>query len=418
MLENITIENRWKVGPEIGRGGQGIVFEAARIADGKKFAIKAESKNIRVPKLLKEYSVYKYLSQHFNSSDEYGIPKVFDVVCMEDWNIMVFELMGPSIQHLYNFQKKEFSMKTVFLLAQHLLISLENLHNCGVIHRDIKPENICMGRGGKVGVVHLIDFGFAIRFQDKAGNHIPQESDRPFVGTTRYASLNAHLGLRLSRRDDLESLAYTLMYLYSGRLPWQGLKASSVAESRKLVLEKKSANVQEICRDFPTVFKTFLQCIRDLSYDEDPDYDKLRNIFEVEGKSMGFEDDGYFDWFCTPSAEYSSNATEFFDKRYNEIMKWKANDSTLPHRIEPQPTSKEIKKSRVSDDQESYKKHWWTNTKSYVSSRIFSAASVSAKPEKPTENKENEFQEATSTNRRKGRVKRAVKNVFSRFGKK
>lgn len=145
------------------------------------------------------------------------------------YNVMVTDLLGPNLEDLYNYCKRKFSLKTVLQLADQMLGRVEYIHNKCFIHRDIKPDNFLMGIGARrVNTVFLIDYGLAKKYRDmRTRTHIPYREGKSLTGTARYASVNAHLGIEQSRRDDLESLGYVLVYLAKGSLPWQGLKAAN-----------------------------------------------------------------------------------------------------------------------------------------------------------------------------------------------
>ena len=129
--------------------------------------------------------------------------------------------MGPTIEDLFNFCGRKFSLKTCLMLFMQILERLEFMHHKGIIHRDIKPDNFLIGIGKKQHYVYVIDFGLAKRFRDpKTGEHIPYRDGKNLTGTARYASVNTHLGIEQARRDDLESLGYVLLYFIKGQLPW------------------------------------------------------------------------------------------------------------------------------------------------------------------------------------------------------
>lgn len=145
----------------------------------------------------------------------------------------------------------------------------------------------------------MIDFGLAKKYRDKRVKHIRfrQMENREITGTTRYASVNAHKGMELSRRDDLESIGYVLLYFCKGSLPWQGLQARNDQERYKLITEKKlSISVERLCRELPDEFKDYLNYCKGLQFDEEPDYEFLRGLFKQLALKMEIEYDGVFDW--------------------------------------------------------------------------------------------------------------------------
>jgi casein kinase 1 len=169
------------------------------------------------------------------------------------------------------------------------LSRVEFVHSKSFIHRDIKPDNFLMGLGKRANQVHIIDFGLAKKYRDpKTHIHIPYRENKNLTGTARYASINTHLGIEQSRRDDIESLGYVMMYFLRGSLPWQGLKAATKKQKYEKISEKKMVTAIEIlCRGFPSEFVTYFQYCRSLRFDDKPDYSylrkQLRDLFTREG---------------------------------------------------------------------------------------------------------------------------------------
>ena len=128
----------------------------------------------------------------------------------------------------------------------------------------------------------MIDFGLAKRYRDPStGDHIPYREGKNLTGTARYASLYTHLGMEQSRRDDMESLGFVLMYFLRGTLPWQGLKAKDKEERYKAIKEKKSkTSIDTLCYGYPNEFAVYLYDSRALRFDEKPDYGRSRKMFK------------------------------------------------------------------------------------------------------------------------------------------
>jgi len=211
---------------------------------------------------------------------------------------MVLDLLGPSLEDLFNFCNRKLSLKTVLLLADQCISRIEYVHAKSFIHRDIKPENFLMGIGKRGNQVNVIDFGLAKKYRDpKTHSHIPYRENKNLTGTARYASINTHLGVEQSRRDDMESLGYLMLYFCRGSLPWQGLKAATKKQKYDRIMEKKMTTPTEVlCRGFPNEFAIYLNYTRSLRFDDKPDYSYLRKIFRDLFVRESFQYDYVFDW--------------------------------------------------------------------------------------------------------------------------
>ena len=170
-----------------------------------------------------------------------------------DYNVMVVDLLGKSLEDLFNDCGRRFNLKTVLILADQLICRMEIIHTKCYIHRDIKPDNFLMGRGTKRHMAFVIDFGLSKLFRDpRTLKHVPYKEGKNLTGTARYASINTHMGIEQSRRDDLESLGYVFMYFLRGSLPWQGLKGNTKKQKYDKILEKKIAtSIEVLCKNFP-----------------------------------------------------------------------------------------------------------------------------------------------------------------------
>ncbi|KAA8523267.1 hypothetical protein F0562_009690 [Nyssa sinensis] len=155
-----------------------------------------------------------------------------------------------------------------------------------------------MGLGRRANQVYIIDFGLAKKYRDTSTHqHIPYRENKNLTGTARYASMNTHLGIEQSRRDDLESLGYVLMYFLKGSLPWQGLKAGTKKQKYEKISERKvSTSIEALCRGYPTEFASYFHYCRSLRFDDKPDYAYLKRIFRDLFIREGFQFDYVFDW--------------------------------------------------------------------------------------------------------------------------
>jgi serine/threonine protein kinase len=288
----LRVRNKYRLGRKIGSGSFGDIYLGTNITTGEEIAIKLESIKTKHPQLHIESRFYKSMN------GTVGIPSIKWCGTEGDYNVMVMELLGPSLEDLFNFCNRRFTLKTVLLLADQLISRIESIHTRSVIHRDIKPDNFLMGLGRKGNLVYTIDFGLAKKYRDhRTHEHIPYKENKNLTGTARYASINTHMGKEQSRRDDLESLGYVLMYFNRGSLPWQGLKAATKRQKYERICEKKiSTSIEELCRGFPSEFATYFNYCRCLGFEEKPDYGYLRQLFRNLFHRQEFTYDYVFDW--------------------------------------------------------------------------------------------------------------------------
>jgi len=355
--DEIDMWKNIKVVRQIGKGTTGKIYRCIDLNYNIPVAIKVENIVQNKSHLYDEYKMYKYLS----SVD--GIPRVYDFKSSETNQIMVMELLGPSVDSMFRYCGKQFSMKTICMLAKRMILLLESVHKKGVVYRDIKPENFVVGnvitlkdediedngndsssteinssippkanprqndykkRKGKIynslspnfidsyldldtlpaqehplNQIYLLDFGLSEFFIDRNTRTHVQNRLRPPCGTPRYMSIRTHQFRQQSRRDDLESLGYLLLYfLKKGNLPWQGITATDVKSMIYRIWDKKETiPLEKLFKDCPEQFITYMNYTRNLNFTEKPDYKYLIGLFDEILESINEVDDGIFDWY-------------------------------------------------------------------------------------------------------------------------
>lgn len=262
---------------KIGSGSFGEIYICNHLTTLQKFAVKIETLAPLSKRsiLFHEMKVIKYLQGGI------GIPKLIDYVSIKNRNYLIMELLGINLAELFLRCNKHFSLSTLKYLAVNMLNKIEYLHLKYLVHRDIKPENFTLGgEQKKQNEIYLIDFGLSKKFVDKNLNHISMEEGKVLIGTARYASINTHLGYQQSRRDDLESLIYVILFFLRGNLPWQQLKVKSKQEKYQKILEIKIGIADDVIdEENPNDIINILKYVRNLQFDEKPDYKYLRNKF-------------------------------------------------------------------------------------------------------------------------------------------
>ena len=275
----------------IGKGAFGEILLSFSMRDNMEVAVKKEVKKIgKVPQLRTEAKIYQSLlsiqpqdisgSKALSQEEIQGVPKFYGMGEIVDYYYLIIEFLGPNLVELLNYCKtKKFTISTVCLIAMQVINRIENIHKHNFIHRDIKPENFLIGSHQKSNIIYLIDFGLSKRYKNpKNHQHIPYREGRPLTGTARYVSISTHLGIEQSRRDDLESIGYVLVFFLKGTLPWQGLKNGGDKYQR--IMEKKlQIPTEMLCHGLPEEFALFINYSKSLRFEDRPDYDYIRGLF-------------------------------------------------------------------------------------------------------------------------------------------
>ncbi|KAI0043025.1 kinase-like protein [Auriscalpium vulgare] len=320
MDPTFTFGGKYRLEEELAIGGCGTVFYGVHTVAGKEVAIKLEPLPPAHPRqphrspLQHESKIYKSLA------GGPGVPWMIWSGRQGDYNVMVVDLMGPSLEDLFKMCNRSFSVRTVVLLADQLMARIEFMHRRDLVHRDIKPANFVMGTGAAAHTVNVIDFGLAKKYRDaRTGAHIPYaQDDQHGVGTSLFASINTHLGIEASPRDDLESLAYMLVYFLRGTLPWRKLKATTTGATWDLIRDAKLQHAATLAQNLPREFGALYECARGMEYGEDVDWPAQRATLRALGARLGVvypdgdEGDAWrgFDWMVGRRGERKGRVCE------------------------------------------------------------------------------------------------------------
>ncbi|KAI5891655.1 kinase-like protein [Schizophyllum commune H4-8] len=302
----LQVGGRYSLQEEIAMGGCGTVFLGVHTVAGKEVAIKLEPAVAKHSPLKQESKIYKTLM------GGPGVPWIMYSGKQGDYNVLVIDLLGPSLEDLFKMCNRHFSLKTVLLLTDQLLSRIEFIHSHHFVHRDVKPANFVMGTGKASHLVNVIDFGLAKKYRDpRTCAHIPYKQDDVHgVGTSLFAAINTHFGVEASRRDDLESLAYMLIYFLRGSLPWRKIRPppeappghpdpshyDPVTATWNATRDAKLAAEPLLTAGLPPEFDVLFRYARGLEFDDLPDYAGLRSLFRGLASRAGIEYDGVFDW--------------------------------------------------------------------------------------------------------------------------
>ncbi|EEF33572.1 casein kinase, putative [Ricinus communis] len=330
---DVLIGGKFKLGRKIGSGSFGELYLGINVQSGEEVAVKLESAKTKHPQLHYESKLYVLLQGGT------GIPHLKWFGVEGDYNVMAIDLLGPSLEDLFNYCNRKFSLKTVLMLADQLLNRVEFMHSRGFLHRDIKPDNFLMGLGRKANQVYIIDYGLAKKYKDlQTHKHIPYRENKNLTGTARYASVNTHLGVEQSRRDDLESLGYVLMYFLRGSLPWQGLKAGTKKQKYDKISEKKMLTpIEFLCKNYPSEFTSYFHYCRSLRFEDAPDYSYLKRLFRDLFIREGYQFDYVFDWTILKYPQIGSSS------RARPISKPAVNPGPSAERTERPSVGQEIR---------------------------------------------------------------------------
>ena len=290
---HILINDTYILGHKLGKGSFGEVYMGKHKWSGNPVAIKLEPIESKTRILEHEYKVYQDIYKPNN-----GVTQCHYYGLVDDYSVLVIDLLGPSLGILFERAGGQFKLKSVLMIADQMISRLEYLHDHGFIHRDLKPDNMLIGRSHHHNQIYLIDYGLSKKFRSsRDGEHIPFKEGGKLVGTARYASINSHLGYTLSRRDDLISLAYILIYFLKGKLPWQRVTGDTKEEKYDNIKKlKQGLATNTICQGLPKEFAQFLDYCHKLRFEQRPDYNYLKTLMRQVFRKYKFVYDLDFAW--------------------------------------------------------------------------------------------------------------------------
>ena len=310
----------------LGKGSFGKIYPGKNNITGEEVAIKVEPIGEDMSQLKYEYKIYKILQ------GGYGFPKIYQFLEETRNNVLIMEMLGPSIEKLFIKNKRHFSLLTVLMIMEQILYRIEYLHSKNLVHRDIKPDNFLIGLGDKNKIIYAIDFGLAKKYkQSQTGLHIPYRDGKHLTGTARYTSINTHLGMEQSRRDDIEALGYMMVYLLKGRLPWQGMINSNPKKKydriKKVKIETK---LTSLCEGLPEEIIKFIQYARDMGFEDKPNYSYLRGLLRKIATKNGLKmDPNKFDWIVNEKKEKEKEEQKEEEEEKEKEDKEKKNDEDI-----------------------------------------------------------------------------------------
>jgi len=289
IKKDTIIFKKYKVIKKIYSGSFSDIYLGINLKDNKYIVIK-KSQDLYQNKLLESESYLTYILKG------YGIPEVLSFGKIKNFNVLVEPYLGKSLNNIFIEQRKRITLIDICLISIQIIQRIEWVHTKDIIHRDIKPDNFLIGYEDQ-SIIYLIDFGLSKKYRSsKTGKHRKFSLTGKFIGTLRFASINALRGAEQSRRDDLESIGYMIIYFMKGRLPWDKISGKNIKEiNRKIILIKKSIHIKDLCKDLPAQIFEYMKYVRQLKFSQTPDYNYLINLFKDILKKLNYQNQE-FSW--------------------------------------------------------------------------------------------------------------------------
>lgn len=286
---NKVFFKKYRVLEKISEGSFGSIYKGICLKTKSLIAIKLEDRS--------QSNILEKEGYNLVTLKGFGIVELISFGRSNQYNIMIMPLLGDSIYKIFLDCNKIFTLKDVCLIGLQCLDRIEWIHTKNFIHRDVKPENFLLGRKDP-RIIYMIDFGLSKKYRsERTMKHIQFSLTKKLAGTARYASVNALKGFELSRRDDLESFCYMLLFFTLKKLPWQGIKAKTLPRRYKKICNiKELFNIDEYKNIVPLEIIKIFKYVKKLKFDEEPNYDKIRDLFKNLLNKLGYNENETFSW--------------------------------------------------------------------------------------------------------------------------
>ena len=300
--------NTFEIKEKIYTGSIYHVYKSLNITNNKEYAVKIikHKKKLNFNSMKRNYEngcfigfiggIFEKESFVLQRVEGFGIPKIHSCGYDSNYDLIIMELLGQSLNDLFKLKNKKFSIKTTCMLGIQMIDRIEYIHSLKIIHRNLKPNSFMLGKNSKSHILFLSDFCSAEKYwQNNA--HIKFSGANKIVGSAKFLSVNALNGYELSRRDDLESIGYIIIYFLKGFLPWQGLKLKNKEEKYKKVYAiKNDISPKYLCKDLPEEFETFIEYVKKLKFTDVPNYNYLKDLLKKVIEKSGEKIDFWYDW--------------------------------------------------------------------------------------------------------------------------
>ena len=335
----------------IEKGTYGDVYVGKNVTDNKNYALKIE-------RIIKGESILKkeaYILLYLKGP---GIPSVISFGQCGKYHILVENLLGESIYNIWRRKRKKLNLKDLCMFAIQALERVEYVHSKNYLHRDIKPANFLVGKPDN-SQIYLIDFGNSRKYRSsRTGKHLPFAKNYKIYGTAIFLSVNVLKNIEQTRKDELESLGLVIIYLYQGFLPWSDLKVKTISQALDLIKNiKMKVSIEELCADLPREFYEYMNYVKNMNFDDKPDYIYLQTLFLNLLKKIGEKNDLMFSWVdrkITPRRINNRNKNKSLQNLFNKVLhasssKMISNSNNMPTNIRTLDIHSENKNIKRND---------------------------------------------------------------------